>query len=527
MLHKRRVCAEVFASLILLATTLRGADWLTFAHDPQRSGWAFEETTLTPGNVAGLELKWKVQVNNEPRSLTALTAPIVVSGVSTGHGRKTLVYVAGSSNTFYALDAGSGTIVWSRVFETSVLPKHPGMWLCPNGINATPTVDKRAAIIYVIAVDGKLYGLDVATGDIRFGPIQFVPAFSKNWSLNLAEGILYTSISQGCGGAQSGIYSMDVHDPLRPVIRNLLISSRGGAGIWGRGGPVVGKNKRIYAAAGDGAFDPFAGSFGSSVIAASLANLELVDYFTPSNWNEVNRFDLDMGSSSPVWFGYKNYNLLAVGGKEGVLYLMNADALGSQDHQTPLSITPRLSNDEREFQGAGLWGAPSAWRDDLGETWVYVPVWGAPSKTAPKFPTTNGSAPHGSVVAFKVSSDPASNKPVLAPVWISGDFNLPEPVVVANGVVFALSTGENARQTEESGVIHPRMTLLTDEQRKRNTDHSVLYALDAKTGKTLYQSGNAMPGWVHFSGLAVVEGSLYAVDHDSQIYCFGLREKQP
>ncbi len=520
-----RYFTHAFVALMLLPPSLAAADWPTFGHDPQRSGWAFEEMTLSPANVAGLELKWKVQVKNEPRSLTALTAPVVASGVNTAQGRKTLVYVAGSSNHFFAVDAENGNIVWNRTFETSVLPKHEGMWLCPNGVNATPTIDKGTGAVYTIAFDGKLYGLDLGSGDIKFGPIQFVSAFSKNWSLNFTDGIIYTSISQGCGGTQSGIYSMDVREPTRPVIRNLLISKGGGAGIWGRGGPVIGKNNRIYASAGDGAFDPNTGWFGSSVIAATLPSLELVDYYTPTNWSEINKFDLDMGASSPVWFAYKNYNLLATGGKEGVLYLMDADSLGDKDHQTPLFITPRLANDEREFQGAGLWGAPTAWRDDEGQTWLYVPVWGALSKKATSFSKTNGPTPHGSVMAFKVSLDAASKHPVLESVWISGDFNLPEPVVVANGVVFALSTGENARQTQESGVIHPGLKLLTDAERRQNTGNAVLYALDAKTGKTLYESGSAITSWVHFSGLAVANGRIYAVDHDSQIYCFGLRGK--
>jgi len=524
MPEKSQMFGHAFAALFLLITSVSAADWPTFGHDPQRSGWAFEETTLSPDNVAGLELKWKVQVKNDPKSLTALTAPLVASGVTTAQGRKTLVYVAGSSNNFFALDAENGSIVWSRTFDTYILPKHEGMWLCPNGLNATPTIDRRSDTIYTVAFDGKLYGLDLGSGDIKFGPVQFVPAFSKNWSLNFVDGIIYTSISQGCGGAQSGIYSVDVRDPMHPLIRDLFISRRGGAGIWGRGGPVVGKNHRVYGSAGDGQFDPLAGFFGSSVIAASLPNLELADYYTPVNWSEINKFDLDMGSSSPVWFAYKNYNLLAVGGKEGVLYLMDADALGDKDHQTPLFITPRLSNDEREFQGAGLWGGPSAWKDDQGQTWVYVPIWGALAKNAP-FRHSNEPAPHGCVMAFKVSSDTASKKPILDPVWMSGDFNLPEPVAIANGVVFALSTGENARQTQESGVIHPGLKLLTDAQRGEKTGNAVLYALDARTGKTLYESGNAISGWVHFSGLAVANARIYAVDHDSHIYCFGLKGK--
>jgi len=53
----------------------------------------------------------------------------------------------------------------------------------------------------------------------------------------------------------------------------------------------------------------------------------------------------------------------------------------------------------------------------------------------------------------------------------------------------------------------------------------VLKALDAKTGKELYNSGDAISTWVHFSGLAVSNGKILAVDHDSTVYCFGLSAK--
>jgi outer membrane protein assembly factor BamB len=289
---------------------------------------------------------------------------------------------------------------------------------------------------------------------------------------------------------------------------------------------VVGKNGRIYGFAGDGDFDPGVGEFGSSVVAASLRSMQLVDYYTPTNWKDINRFDLDMGSGSPVWLAYKDYNLLAGAGKEGVVYLMDADLLGDKDHQTPLFVTPRLGNDERSFEGKGIWGALSAWRDEEEQTWVYVPVWGPVSKEAPKFSKSNGAVSHGSVMAFKVILDRAAKKPVLEPAWITGDFNLPEPVVIANGVVFALSTGENARQTQQGGVInYSNLTLLTDAERRENTQPCALYALDAKTGKVLYESGSAIKGWTHFSGLALADGCVYAVDHDSRVYCFGLKGK--
>jgi len=74
-------------------------------------------------------------------------------------------------------------------------------------------------------------------------------------------------------------------------------------------------------------------------------------------------------------------------------------------------------------------------------------------------------------------------------------------------VIFALSTGENTLQANGPRVIiYEGRTLLTDQQRSLNTHNAVLFALDAKTGKVLYQSGDAITGWVHFSGLAVANG---------------------
>src|SRR5262245_45355254 len=101
-----------------LSPQLCAADWLTFGHDPQRTGWAVNETTLTPQNVSGLELKWGVQLRNEPLSLNALTTPVVATDVTTPQGIRTLVYVVSSSNQFYALDSKSGDVVWNVTFET-------------------------------------------------------------------------------------------------------------------------------------------------------------------------------------------------------------------------------------------------------------------------------------------------------------------------------------------------------------------------------------------------------------------------
>jgi outer membrane protein assembly factor BamB len=118
-------------------------------------------------------------------------------------------------------------------------------------------------------------------------------------------------------------------------------------------------------------------------------------------------------------------------------------------------------------------------------------------------------------MAFKVIADSRTQNPTLEPAWISGSFASPEPPVIADDVVLALSNGENPVQ--KGG----------ERSRLQNTRPAVLKALDARTGKELYNSGSSITSWVHFSGLAIASGKIFLVDHDSNVYCFGLRPKKP
>jgi outer membrane protein assembly factor BamB len=505
------------AAALSFAISVPGADWKTFGHDPQRTGWALEETTISRDNASTMVLKWKSKLANDSYSLSALTAPVVASGVSTAHGIRTVVYVAGIGGTVFGLDAGTGEQLWTHSFKYRIQPGHggyQGTFLCPNGITATPVIDKSTQILYVVAADGALYGLDLGSGAVRYGPVQFVASYAKAWSLNLVNGIVYTTLSQGCGTGLSGFYGVDVRDRHHPVVHQLLLSNSDTAGIWGRGGPIIGDNERVYGSAADGHFDPAAGDYSNTVISASLPDLDHIDYYLPPNWDYLRRKDLDLGSASPVYFGWKNRHLVASGTKESVVSLLDAESLGGADHQTTLFTSPRLANDEGICcEGLGIWGGLSTARDQQGQTWLYVPIGGPRASNAPTFPITNGEATHGSVMAFKVAADTQTENPKLEPAWISEDFDVPDPPVIANGVVFALATGENAVQHGD------------EKTRLLNTHPAVLRALDASTGKELFNSKDAISSWVHFSGLAIADGQVYVVDHDSNVYAFGLPPK--
>ena len=134
-----------------------------------------------------------------------------------------------------------------------------------------------------------------------------------------------------------------------------------------------------------------------------------------------------------------------------------------------------------------------------------------------QFPQSYGPVKSGSVMAFKVVSA-KDGSPTLQPAWISQDIVVPDPVAIAGGIAFVVGTGENPQQVQ-NGDIHK----LLHNREDRNTGHATLYALDARTGRELWSSGNTMTGWTHFSGLAVGDGKVFATTHDGAVYAFAVR----
>ena len=97
--------------------------------------------------------------------------------------------------------------------------------------------------------------------------------------------------------------------------------------------------------------------------------------------------------------------------------------------------------------------------------------------------------------------------------------NQAEPPVIANGTVIAYGSGENTSQAYVDVGLDFR-----PERRIPLSTHAVLYVLDAQTGKELWNSGNEITTFNHFSGLAVANGKIYINTFDGMIYCFGIKK---
>jgi outer membrane protein assembly factor BamB len=483
-------------------------------------------TTFTVENVSHLKLLWSSQLSATPtpQATQTLTAPVVVSGIKTPNGTKTLAFTISGDSTLFAIDVDNGKVLWQKSFINPNPPIREATWLCPASENATPVIDKDKGVIYFTTSDGNLRGASLADGSEELTPTPFVAPYSRNWSLNLIDGWVYTTAARGCGGDAANpievgnVAAANVHDPAHVTVSHVYTGYGRPDGPWGRSGPVFGP-QGVYVMTADGRYDPASGFFGQSVVAVRPGGYGVADSFTPSNWKYMNAHDLDLGAGSSVVFPFHGMALIAAGAKEGIEYLLDANELGGIDHSTPLFTSPKLGNDPDMLEQYGLWGGPVTWQNANGDRFIYLPMMNVPSKDAPTFPHVNGDVSKGSIMAFRVV-EKDTKKPVLEPAWMSGVVQTPDMPAVENGIVFAVGTGE---QTISNHV--PRIVDLNAQAKFRTTPvgHQILYAFDAETGKPLYTSENILTNWDHFSQPVISHGKIFIVSHDAHVYAFGLK----
>lgn len=492
------------------------SEWSTGSVDPARDAWQQGPSKINPQTAKDLTLLWKVKVENKTMGMQSFREPIIIPGVKTVDGPKTLAILAGASNDVFAIDTETGKIIWQKKLKwESTKPPEPGEgrgFICTNSQSATPVVTPPGAgtrSLYVLASDGYLHTMDLGTGSEGTGAIQVLPLpYGKPYGLNLVNNVVYTITGQGCGGVPNALYAVNLAN------KKVTVSSPPQAGLWGVAGPAVGSDGTIYFESGDGVYDAAAGRLSTSVEAFTFADdkLTLKDYYTPSNYEWLTRRDLDM-NSSPVLFPYKGRDLLVASGKEGRFFLLDSKSMGGTDHMTPLYKTPLVSNKNVNFQTEGTWGSMASWLGSDGTQWVLASTGG---EVAVPFPVSYGSTPNGGLIAMKLVD--TDGKLELAPAWMSKDMMTAEPPVIVNGVALTLAGGEFTGQANDA-----QGGLFSSEERIKRSVPAKLYAVDAVTGKELYSSGDQISSFLHQAGLSVVGDKVIFGTFDGTIYCFGLK----
>jgi hypothetical protein len=338
-----RVAVRAACCLVSLAASAQ-VDVLTQHNDSGRTGANLHETILTPSNVNGKQfgMLFKRVVDDQVYS-----QPLIVSNVKISGGSHDVVYVTTVNNSVYAFDANDSRAtrpLWHVNFGAPA-SVHDSDFGCTDingnmGIIGTPVINAEKTTLYVVALTKvgsgfvqRLHALDVATGaDLPNSPVIIqAPGFdplmqNQRPALFLVAGNVYIGYASHCdkGPYHGFLLSYDATS-LRQV--GVFNTSPGGEGasIWQSGqAPAVDREGNIYFVTGNGSWN------GTTQFSESFIKLDprmkMLDWFTPTNHFQLDEEDNDLDSSGATLIPGKH--LVAGGGKEGVLYLINPDHFG-------------------------------------------------------------------------------------------------------------------------------------------------------------------------------------------------------
>jgi outer membrane protein assembly factor BamB len=533
----KRLSIIMFVSGSLMTGVTYGEfGWTTSRGDAQRAGWVRTDGYISVENLQQQRfgLEWKRKLDNAPRQMNSLTP-----GVSTGDSgwNAKPINIGGSSNNVYGIEIDTGGVAWSRHFDAPIVAGTPA---CPGGMTASvtrptalnqivtgsagpfrgrggrgpaiggvgqpgegvpmelmrnprpggmtaagastvppppapprpapPPQYMSAPNLYVVTSDGIMRTIGLFLGKEVQKPVPFLPANANVADLIAVNETLYATTINGCGGAPNGIWAIDLADDNRSVTSWKNAASPVGA-------PALDSNGTVYVAIGDGTV-PGVG-YSNAIIALDPKTLQVKDSFTATN---------AAFAVTPTIFAYKGHEILAAATKDGRVFLLDTASLGGADHKTPLFVSAATTTMKGHSPSA-----LATWEDSAQNRWLLAPV----------------GAAKGSVAAFKVTGDAA--RPAIQPGWVSHDLVSPAAPIVVNGVAFVLSTGE---------YIPPTGTATLAEKISKSVP-AVLYALDASTGKELWNSGKAIASFVHSAGLWSSNGQVYVATYDSTVYAFG------
>jgi hypothetical protein len=527
----RKSSVGVLCLVVGTCMSVWAADWPSTGGNPQRDGWAGGETVLSRENIAAnkVQLLYKYKFDNTARGLNALTAPLDLSALIGYEGFKELLFIGGSSDTVYSIDSDLGVSYFkTKLKPMAEVPTAPSTVACPGGLTsdiAMPGVSAprprgvggaprgTLAALFALGSDGYLRTLRQQDGDAEYvAPVKFVPAGSAATGLNVDNGVIYVSTVNGCGGNPNALYAATYVLPgmppmpgkpvLSPAKFDVTSFMTNGSGFSGTGGTAIGAKGTVYGQVAEGHGD-VAGTYSDTVLALDPKTLAVQDYFTPSGTLPALKKGIVSTGVTPVTFMSGTTEVVVAGGRDGRLYVLDAASLGGADHHTPLSKTAVIVAPDAEA-GNGIFGNFSTFVDTAnGDTrWLFAAIHGPVAGAAT-----------GSIVAFKVEDK--GGKPTLTQQWVSSDLISPAAPVTANGLVFALSTGESPRVARKDGAP------LTAAEIEKASKPAVLHILDAATGKDLYTSGTAATTFAH-SGLALANGRVYFSTHDNTLFAYGV-----
>lgn len=454
-----------------------GFDWSTMGYDNMRTGFNPNERTIGTGSFGTMHSIWTTNVG-----FFLLGEPSVALNVNVGGTNHNVLYAGGISGLFYAVDADTGGVIWTRQLGS-------GSYVCPGsttssgfGIEGAAALDRARNRIYVPDGLNKVHALDLSTGAEANGwPASIANSTGRDfifagitYNPNYNNGTVYAETSSTCDispwyGRISAI------DAASGAVTATFFPTQGSSGgsIWGFGGASVDPStNNVFIATGNAD-----GTLQNAYYAEQIVELspDLKTVIAHDGPPLPGSPDADFGATPLLFQPPGCPPLLAAVNKSGAFVLYNRNNIGAGPLQT---ILMSIATDEGDFIGVPAY--------DSITNYVYV---GLPATFG-----TNPTYQHGAG-AFSVRSDCTLNP---TPVWnavfgpdasVAGTGDDPRSAItIANGVLYVSGYSDNTT-----------------------------YAFDAATGARLWSAPLSGIGMV---GPIVVNGRLYVGDQGGTVHAY-------
>ena len=394
------------ASVTIGVTDLAGV--FTYHNNNNRDGSNTREFALTTSNVNTSSFGKLFSCNADG---AIYAQPLWAPKVSIGGGTHNVIVAATMRDSVYVFDADANPCVkyWNR----NLIPSGETYGnngdlgsadIFPDiGILGTPVIDSTTNTIYLVTktktsgtttYHQRIHALSLIDGSEKFGGpaditsaitvpgngdgssggnVPFNPLTQNQRSgLALVNGVVYVSwASHGDSPPYHGwIMGYNASNLVQaPIVFNDTPNGSEG-GIWMAGGApaaeVVNVNgvqtPFLYAITGNGTFDTSEQNYGMSFLKLNANALTVSDYFSPSNENNLSMNDQDFGSGGAAVLINANTgpfpNLVVGGGKDGQLFVLNRNGMGSFNGSSNNVV-------QTVPFGDGIFATPAFWNNNL------------------------------------------------------------------------------------------------------------------------------------------------------------------
>ena len=379
------LCVAVLSQTVASSAV---SGWPTYQHDAGRSGVDPDQ-----GPVTGVNGAWTTQLDGQ-----VYAQPLIVGSTA---------YAATENNTVYALDSGTGSVLWQQHLSTpAALSQLPCGNINPYGITSTPVIDAANNVLYAVGLTSTikhvLYALDLgAGGRLKYSyqvdaPGSDPSAQGQRGALTLANGkifIVYAGRFGDCGTYTGRVVAVNTGDATGTSLISYSLPSTARGGIWAAASADAAGN--IYVASGNSNATGSTPDRGESVVKLS-STLKELDFFTAPEWQSLNVSDTDIGSIGPMVL---QNGWILQSGKNGMGYLINSANMGHVGGQL---FEGTICGGE-EAIGFGAYMAPNT---------IFIPC---TSSLRTVHVNTSGAASF-SVTTLRTgySGDPGSSPPIIA-----------------------------------------------------------------------------------------------------------------